>query len=219
MLAENAVKMLALMADISRNAVFPTNELNLHKQNRKQTLLVQHSQPGYLANEEYRKVVFGDTPYAHIGPTVESIDKIDRKALEDFRDTFLVPNNAYLIVVGKLPARARMLKTITDQFGGWEQKEVPAYAAPKPPEPERQVSADRPARISAGGHAAGQTRSDIQRSRLLSPERRIHCRRRRRQLAALPRYPGEARICVRCAHRGRRACRRGQFLRRHPGKE
>ena len=102
--------MLALMSDVSRNAVFPSNELNLYKQNRKQTLLGQHSQPAYLANEEYRKVLFGDTPYAHIGPTAESIDKIDRKALEDFRDTFLVPNNAYLILVGKLPARAEILK-------------------------------------------------------------------------------------------------------------
>ena len=66
-LAENALNMLSLMADIARNAVFPTNELDLHKQNRKQTLLVQHSQPGYLANEEYRSLVFGDGPYGHVG--------------------------------------------------------------------------------------------------------------------------------------------------------
>lgn len=149
-LAENAERMLTLMSDISRNAVFPANELNLHKQNRKQELNIQHSQPAYVANEEYRKVLFGDTPYAHIGPTMESIDKIDRKALEDFRDTFLVPNNAVLIVVGKLPVRARMLKTITDQFAGWVQKDVPPYAAPKPPTPARKlVLIDRPGSVQA----------------------------------------------------------------------
>jgi zinc protease len=149
-LAENAGKMLALMADVSRNAVFPTNELTLHKQNRKQTLMVQHSQPAYLANEEYRKVLFGDTPYAHIGPTMESIDKVDQKSLENFRDTFLVPNNAWLILVGKLPARDEILKTINTQFGRWEQKKVPVYVAPKPPASKRElVLIDRPGSVQA----------------------------------------------------------------------
>jgi zinc protease len=149
-LAENALKMLALMADVSRNAVFPTNELNLHKQNRKQTLLVQHSQPGYLANEEYRSLVFGDGPYAHVGPTAEAIDKITQKALQDFRDNLLVPNNAYLILVGKLPARADLLRAITNEFGSWEQKAVPGYAPPKPPESKRQlVLIDRPGSVQA----------------------------------------------------------------------
>lgn len=112
--------------------------------------MVQHSQPAYMANEEYRKVVFGDTPYAHIGPTIESIDKIERKTLEDFRNTFLVPNNAYLIMVGKLPARGQILKAITDEFGSWAQKDVPPYAAPKPPEPKRElVLVDRPGSVQA----------------------------------------------------------------------
>ena len=83
-LAENEVKMLVLLNDISRNAIFPDRELDLHKQNRKQTYMVQHSQPAYMANEEYRKVLFGDGPYAHVGPTMESIDKLDRKALDAF---------------------------------------------------------------------------------------------------------------------------------------
>jgi zinc protease len=149
-LAENSDKMLALMSDVARNAVFPTGELNLYKQNRKQTLMVQHSQPAYMANEEYRKVLFGDTPYAHIGPTVESIDKLDQKALEAFRDTLLVPNNAYLILVGKLPARAQILKTISAQFATWDRKEVPAYVSPKPPESKKElVLVDRPGSVQA----------------------------------------------------------------------
>jgi zinc protease len=142
--------MLALISDISHNATFPENELNLHKQNRKQTLNVQHSQPGYLATEEYRKLLFGDAPYGHVGPTPAAIDKIDRTALSDFRDTFLVPNNAFLILVGKLPARAQILKAISDQFGAWQEKPVPAYSAPKAPAPKRQlVLVDRPGSVQA----------------------------------------------------------------------
>jgi zinc protease len=149
-LAENADRMLALMSDVSRNAVFPTNELDLYKQNRKQQLNVQHAQPAYRANEEYRKVLFGDTPYAHVGPTAEAIDKVDREALQAFRDAYLVPNNAYLILVGKLPARAALLKTITAEFGSWEQKKVPAYMPSKPPAAKRDlVLIDRPGSVQA----------------------------------------------------------------------
>jgi zinc protease len=149
-LAENAEKMLALMSDVSRNAVFPTTELDLHKQNRKQTLNVQHAQPAFLANEEFRKLVFGDTPYAHVGPTAEAIDRMDRKALQDFRDTYLVPNNAILILVGKLPARAQLQKTINTEFGSWEQKKVPPYTAPATPAPKREVVlVDRPGSVQA----------------------------------------------------------------------
>ncbi len=149
-LAENAGRVLELISDISRNAIFPSNELNLHKQNRKQTLLLQHSQPAYMSNEAYRILIFGDAPYAHIGPTAEAIDKLDRKTLEDFRNALLVPNNAYLILVGKLPARAQILMTIADEFGSWQQKPVPAYTSPKPPESKRQlVLIDRPGSVQA----------------------------------------------------------------------
>jgi zinc protease len=149
-IAENALKMLALISDIARNAVFPSNELSLHRQIRRQTLMAQRGQPGYLANEEYRKLLFGDGPYAHVGPTAEAIDKIDRKALQNFHDNLLVPNNAYLILVGKLPTRADLLKAIGDEFGSWQQKAVPAWAAPKPPESRRQlVLIDRPGSVQA----------------------------------------------------------------------
>ncbi len=151
-LAENEEKMLQLISDISRDANFPSDELNLHKQNRKQTLLVQHSQPAYVANEEYRKLIFGDAPYAHVGPTEAAIDKLNPKTLEDFRDALLVPNNAYLILVGKLPARAEILKVITAVFGPWQQEGGSRlYRQPgKPPESKRQlVLIDRPGSVQA----------------------------------------------------------------------
>ena len=148
--AENLPKLLELVADVARNASFPESELALEKQNRKQTLNVQHSQPAFLANEEFRSVIFGDHPYAHIGPTAVSVDKIDQKALMDYRDTFMVPNNAFLIVVGKLPARAVAMKIVTDQFGSWQSKPVPEYKPGAPPAAQRRlVLVDRPGSVQA----------------------------------------------------------------------
>lgn len=149
-LADNLPKLLDLMADVTRNATFPDNELALHKQNRKQAYLAQHSQPAMLGNEEFRKRIFGDHPYSHIGPTLASIDKIDYASLTKYRDTYLLPNNAYLILVGKLPARAELMKNITALFGTWEQKPVPEYKPGTPPIPKKQfVLVDRPGSVQA----------------------------------------------------------------------
>ena len=149
-LAENTPKILALMADVAHNATFPQNELDLYRQNRKQTLNTQHANPGFLANEEFRKRLFGETPYAHVGPTSASIDRFDQKTIAGFRDTYFVPNNGVLILVGKLPARAQIMKTITDQFGAWQQKAVPAWTPEATPAPKRQlVLVDRPGSVQA----------------------------------------------------------------------
>jgi zinc protease len=148
-LSENAGKLLTLMSDAARNSTFPENELTLQKQNRKQTLTVQHSQPAFLATEEYRKLLFGDQPYAHVGPTAAAIDKMDQTVLAGFRDSWLVPNNAFLLVVGKFN-RADILKAITAEFGAWQQKTVAPFQAPAPPPAKRQlVLVDRPGSVQA----------------------------------------------------------------------
>ena len=161
--SENTAKLLEMISDAARNATFPESELALRKQNRKQTLNSQHAQSAFLATEQFRKTVFGDHPYAHIGPTAESLDKTDRKALVDFRDTFLVPNNAFLILVGKLPARAQLMKIVTDQFGSWRRRDLPEYNPAAPPAPKKQIIlVDRPGSVQADiqiGKVAG-TRHD-----------------------------------------------------------
>ena len=149
-LAEHLSELLDLTADLALNATFPAEEVNLYKQNRVQGLKVQRSRPEFLANEKMAQIVYGDSPYAHITPTVESIQKLDTKTLATYRDTYLVPNNATLIVIGKLPPRAGLLKTITQQFGAWQQKPVPALDKAEFPKPQRQiVLIDRPGSVQA----------------------------------------------------------------------
>jgi zinc protease len=152
-LSENAAKLLELMADVSRNANFPLDEVNLHKQNRTQSLLADRSDPGFLASQKMAEVLYGSSPYAHIAPTPESIQKLDPKVLASFRDAWLAPNNATLILIGKLPARAEVMKTITAQFGSWQQKQLPAAPKMDLPAPKRQiVLVDRPGSVQADIH-------------------------------------------------------------------
>ena len=164
-LSADAPRLIELMADVARNATFPAEELTLHVQNRRQSVTLQRGQPAYLANEEFRKRIYGDHPYAHVGPTMGAIDKVDQQALGTFRDTWMVPNNAYLILVGKFPARAEIMRLITARFGSWQQKQMPAAESRKVPEPTRQiVIVDRPGSVQAdvriGRVAVSQTDQD-----------------------------------------------------------
>jgi zinc protease len=152
-LAENLPKLLELMADVARNANFPSDEVNLHKQNRLQSLMAEHAEPGFLAAEKMADVVYQNTPLAHIAPTPEAVQKLDPKVLANFRDTYLVPNNATLILIGKLPARDEVLKLIGAQFGSWQRKPAPAAPKVEPPAPKRQiVLVDRPGSVQADIH-------------------------------------------------------------------
>lgn len=152
-LAENLPKLLTLVADVARNASFPQDEVELHKANRTESLRAQRSEPGYLAQEKMAEVVYGASPYGHIGPTEASIAKLDAKTLAGFRDQYLVPNNATLIIVGKLGARDALTKAITAQFGSWQKKDLPPAPKMEFPAPKRQiVLVDRPGSVQADIH-------------------------------------------------------------------
>jgi zinc protease len=149
-LAEHSTKLLEMVADVARNSTFPADEVALYKENRKQHLLEQRSQPEYLAQEKLDEAVFGANPYGHTNPSPESVDKLDIPALAQFRDGYLAPNNAVLIVLGKLPARAALLKQLQQQFGDWPQRPVPATQMAPLPAPRRSLTlVDRPGSVQA----------------------------------------------------------------------
>jgi zinc protease len=152
-LSDNLSKLLGLMSDITLNSTFPAEEIALYQQNRIQSLRAQRAEPAYLANEKMSEVVYGSSSYAHIAPTEATIKKLDAKVLTGYRDQYLVPNNATLLLIGKLPARDALMKIITDQFGAWKQKPLPAAPKMDFPAPKKQiVLVDRPGSVQADIH-------------------------------------------------------------------
>jgi predicted Zn-dependent peptidase len=152
-LSDSLPKMLDLLADITLNANFPQKEVSLYQQNRTQSLRQSRSQSSFLAAEKMSQVVYGSSPYAHIAPTPEFLQKLDARTLAQFRDTYLAPNNATLILIGKLPARAELMAMLTKQFGAWQQKPLPPAPKIEPPAPHRQIAlVDRPGSVQADIH-------------------------------------------------------------------
>lgn len=149
-LSENLPRLLGLMGDVARNANFPEEEVELRKQNRKQELLAQRADASFLADEKFTEVIFSPHPYARQDPTPESIDRLDRAAAADFRDRYLPPNNAVLVLLGALPERQRVLEVIEAEFGSWQRKELPAPPPAEFPAPRRAiVLVDRPGSVQA----------------------------------------------------------------------
>jgi zinc protease len=153
-LSENLSKLLELIADVATNASFPTEEVELRKANRKQALMAQRSQPAFLAEERFNLLVFGENnPYAHIAPTIEALDKLDAKSLISYRDTYIVPNNATLILVGSLPQTTQAVKAVESQFTKWQRKGTVPQPKIDFPVPERRlILVDRPGSVQADIH-------------------------------------------------------------------
>lgn len=149
-LASNLPKMLELLADVALNANFPEDEVQLRKQNRRQELLAQRSQADFLAEEKLIEMLFRPHPYAWQEPTLESLEKLDRAGLAGFRDRYLLPNNAVLILIGALPPVKQVTEAIEKQFGSWKKKELPApLSARIQPAKSSITLLDRPGSVQA----------------------------------------------------------------------
>ena len=132
-------EILDLMADILLNPSFPENELALIKENKKQNLIMQRSQPNFLADERQMKVLFGEHPYAIITSTAESIDRISTEKLKELHKKVLIPNNAVFVAVGDLKTD-EFLAELESLLGNWEKNsfDQPEFAA-MPEKTERKI--------------------------------------------------------------------------------
>jgi zinc protease len=131
-------KILELMADVTLRPSFPEKEVELARQNTKESLKQQRAQPSFLANEMVSRVMFGEHPYAVIAPTPESIDATKRDHLLAFHHAAFVPNNAVLLVVGAVKAED-VHAQIEKLFGNWQAGNPPADRFSAPPELSERV--------------------------------------------------------------------------------
>jgi len=131
-LAQFNDNILDLLAEVALQPSFPENEVELAKQNTKESLRQQRAQPSFLASEMVSKVMFGDHPYSVVAPTPESIDHFSREEFVKFHRTKLVPNNAVFIVVGDI-RYDDILNRVESLFSTWQRGEELVANFPAPP--------------------------------------------------------------------------------------
>jgi predicted Zn-dependent peptidase len=131
-LAEFSEGLLELVADLARNASFPAEEFERERRQKIENLRVERTTPGFLAGERFRRVLFGQHPYAIVAPTEEQVAAFQREQLEDFYRLHYSPANALLIIVGDFTAD-QMLEQAEKIFGNWKAPQPEAPTSPAPP--------------------------------------------------------------------------------------
>ena len=139
-LASQAAPMMALLAEVARTPSFPAKEVTLAKSNALQSLRVAETQPRFRAERALNRAIYGDHPYGHTDPTVESINGTTEELLRTEHAKRIRPERALLVIAGRIK-EADAMKLAQQGFGDWKASGPAVAAAPKAP------AAAKPARI------------------------------------------------------------------------
>ena len=157
-LGDFAEPLLELVNELAREAVFPDGEFERERRQKLEEVKLERTQPGFLAGERLRKVLFGAHPYAQISPTEEQVKAYKRADLRETYNELYTPENALLILVGDFEP-AKILRTVENVFGNWQGKnpDTKTVAPPAAPRGRRVYLVDFPGavqtQILAGCHA------------------------------------------------------------------
>jgi zinc protease len=115
--APDAVK---LLADVAQHPRLPQSEIDRLKNDALRQIALQNSQPQTIALVKFRKILYGDHPYAIVVPTEADIKKLTIQDVKDFYTGNFGAQRAHLYVAGKFDAAA-VKKAISESFASWSK--------------------------------------------------------------------------------------------------
>src|SRR3989449_6057451 len=127
-LSEFAEPLLALVNELAREAAFPDAEFERERRQKLEEVKLERTQPGFLASERFRKVLFGAHPYGQVSPSEAQVAAYKREDLQLVYREFYMPENGLLLLVGDFEPQ-EMLKTVEKVFGHWNGKKPETKAA------------------------------------------------------------------------------------------
>jgi zinc protease len=134
-LSEFAEPLLEMVNELAREAAFPENEFERERRQKLEEVKLERTQPGFLASERLRKVLFGAHPYAQVSPSEEQVADYKREDLRTVYRESYTPENALLLLVGDFDSND-ILKSAERVFSDWKgakpsQKTFPAVSGPR----------------------------------------------------------------------------------------
>ena len=133
-LSEFAEPLLELVSELAREASFPEAEFERERRQKLEEVKLSRTEPGFLAGERLRKVLFGAHPYSVISPTEQQVAAYKRDDLLGIYRDFYTPENAMLLLVGDFPPD-EMLASAEEVFGTWRGKKPETKPSAAPPVP------------------------------------------------------------------------------------
>ncbi len=119
-LAEFAPDMVALLADVVRNPVFPESELERLKRDRLRQLSVAKTQPQQMAVAAFREALYGDHPYGRLLPAEEQLIAYSVDDARNFYTNNFGAQRAQVYVAGVFDDTATRI-AIDEHFSDWPQ--------------------------------------------------------------------------------------------------
>ncbi len=147
-LTENLDKLFDLASDILLHPTFPDEELAKYKTRTKTGLNQNRSFPGFLVQELFQRVMYGDDPASRLLMTPEQLDKVSRAAMVEFHKAKYVPDHAAIAFAGDISYdRAKLL--VESKLGAWKKSGAALVAAKDPPAigPAKVWLVDRPSSV------------------------------------------------------------------------
>jgi zinc protease len=142
-LGEYAPDAVRLVADVLTHPLLPESELARLKTDRLRALSIQKAQPGSLALERFRKVLYGEHPYGRIYPTEQMINSVSLEDVRKFYADNFGAQRTHLYVAGQFDAAA-VRRAITQAFGAWAKGAPPVENVPHPTSERKVYLIDRP---------------------------------------------------------------------------
>jgi zinc protease len=129
---------LDLLSDVILRPSFPAEELERWRSQTLSGLQIQQSDPDYIANAAFERLVTGGHSYGLPAGTPESVKALTRDDLVAFHKRQYVPNASILAIVGDVKAADAFAKA-ERFFGSWPKGTAPVIPAVKPAEGKRQI--------------------------------------------------------------------------------
>jgi zinc protease len=144
-LAEHLPLAFDLVADVTRHASFPDEEVALARTRWLSALEAELGEPNTIAERRFLREVYGaDHPYGSVaGPA--TVGRLDRADLVTYHEQHVVPGRALLVVSGRI-ARDEVDALAREHFGDWTAAATGA-GADETADPDRAVSFPAPATV------------------------------------------------------------------------
>lgn len=128
-LSEFDTRFLGLMADVVLNPKFASEDLEKIRANKLRELAINRAQPGTIAWEKFREVIFPGHAYSSIFPSEATLKGYTLTDVKSFYYNQYGSARTHLYVVGQFNA-ARVKAAIEKAFGTWKKGSEPIRNVP-----------------------------------------------------------------------------------------
>lgn len=142
-LSEFDTRFLTLLADVMLNPKFAAEDLETIRTNKLRELSVAKAQPGNIAAERFRQIVYPNHPYGEIFASEETIKSYKLENVKAYYENNYGAARTHLYIVGQFDSK-KVKGAIGKLFGGWKKGPDPIRNIPKMEAKRSLTVIDRP---------------------------------------------------------------------------